>query len=516
MRFILAGTCGLALGVASAFAQNPHAAYPQPGTATVSLGRPVPAASLGRPMSSNTDLQLQPAGYRPDANAGVARPMDTAPLLAPINTVPVSDNQLKPIPLEGGSTAPMPPAANPNAPPAYGATNFGCSSCGSGYAMSDPGVMGMPMMGGSYTGYASRAYASAEFLLWWVPTIKTPLPVALSSTQPYDGVTLPPTTVAIGNSNLITTVRIGGRFGGGFWFDPCHTNGIDASFFFAGPAQTDTLAATSAAFPTLLRPYVVINDPVAGGTPAPAGRPNFADIVAQNGDAGNIRVHTESFMTGADINWRHNLCRSCAGSLDLLLGFRYLHLNETLQITETGAQTVNGVTTTGTLTDTFKTTNNFYGSNLGIIAERQWGPWSIDFYTKFGVGSTMSTVDITGSASFVNPAANFNRGLYAQPSNIGHWNSSHFSVVSETGLNLGFNILPRTRLYVGYSVLYWSNVLRPGDQMDPIIDQTLVPVPPGTPPRFLPLHPSDPHPVVPFKRSDYWAQGLNFGVSFRW
>jgi Putative beta barrel porin-7 (BBP7) len=519
MRFLLAGTVGLALGAGGALAQNPSATWPQPGDSPVSLGRPVPAASLGRPMPAfSTDWQLQQAGFRQDPNASFPRPVESAPLLAPIGS-PVADTAPKPLPAESGksSVAPMPPAVPSTPGSTYGTTAPGCAACGSGYTYGgDPGIMGMPMVGSDFAGYPSRFYASAEFLLWWVPTIRTPLPIALASTQPYDGSTLPPTTVAIGNTDLISNVRIGGKFGGGFWFDPCHTNGIDANFFFIGPAHRDLFTATSAALPTLLRPYVVINEPVTGGTPAPAGRPNFADIVAQNGDTGNVRVHTESFMTGSDINFRHNLCMNCCGSLDLLLGFRYLHLDELLRVTETGAQTNNGVTTTGTLTDSFRTSNNFFGSNIGVIAQRQWGPWSIDFISKFGVGTNMSTVDIAGSVAFVNPTANFNQGLFAQPSNIGHWQNSHFSVVSETGLNLGFNILPRTRLHVGYSILYWSNVLRPGDQMDPIIDQTLVPTPPGTPARFQPLHPSDPHPVVTFKRSDFWAQGLNFGITVRW
>lgn len=372
-------------------------------------------------------------------------------------------------------------------------------------------------MDAGFGGCPSRFYASAEFLLWWVPTIKTPLPVALASTQPFNGGTLPPTTVAIGNTDLIGTTRIGGRFGGGLWLDPCHKNGIDANYFFVGPSSRDLFTATSAALPTLLRPYVVINDPVTGGNPTAGTRPNFADIVAQNGDNGSISVHTDSFMTGADINFRHNWYVNCCGGLiDGLLGARYLHLDESLVVTENGAQTVNGVTTTGTLTDSFRTSNNFFGGQIGLIAQRQWGPWSIDFFTKFGIGSTMSTVDIAGSAAFTNPTATFNQGLFAQPSNIGHWRSSHFSVVSDTGLNLGFNVTPRLRFHIGYSILYWSNVLRPGDQIDPIVDQTLVPVPPGTPAQFQPLHPADPHPVVTFKRSDYWAQGVNFGVTFRW
>ncbi len=392
-----------------------------------------------------------------------------------------------------------------------------CPSCGvPGTAFMGAPVVGM-MADPGLGGYPSRFYTSADFLLWWVPTIKTPLPNALASAQPFTGGALPPSQVAIPSTDLIATMRLGGRIGGGMWLDPCHKNGIDLNYFFVGPATRDFFAATSAAFPTLLRPYVVINQPVAGGIATPPGRPNFADIVAQNGDAGNVTVHTYSFLTGAEANYRRNILANCNTSLDMLLGFRYMNLTESISITENGSQTIPGAgTTTGGLNDSFRTTNNFFGPQWGFVVQKQWGPWSVDWLTKIGVGDNYSVVSIHGSASFTNPTAAFNQGLFTQASNIGDWNTHHFSVLGEMGLNIGYNITPRLRLSVGYSGMYWSNVLRPGDQIDPIVDETLVPKPPGTPASFQPLHPSDPHPVVSFKRSDYYAHGLNFGMTFRW
>jgi hypothetical protein len=542
MRFFLAGTLGVTISATSLFAQSPQASWPQPGyvanpitgNASATLGRPVPAASLGRPrpmapIGQSGDQPLQPAAFRADQPIpSQQRPNEIAPLLAPIATMQDSAPMPKAPDGANSALAPVPSSSTPSFGPVPATPAPGCASCVQGGPPIAPmtGGYGAPFMGApmvgmmadpGFGGYPSRFYTSADFLLWWVPTIKTPLPISLASTQPFTGGALPPSQVAIGNTDLIGTTRVGGRFGFGMWLDPCHKNGIDLNYMFLGPATRDFFAATSAALPTLLRPYVVINDPVAGGVATPPGRPNFADIVAQNGDAGNVAVHTYSFLTGADANYRRNIIGNCNSTFDMLFGFRYMNLTETLSITENGSQTTAGAgTTTGSLNDSFRTTNNFFGYQLGFIVQKQWGPWSADFLTKVGAGDNYSVVTISGAASFNNPTAAFGQGLFAQPSNIGAWNSHHFSILTETGLNIGYNLTPRLKVQLGYSVLYWSNVLRPGDQIDPIIDETLVPKPPGTPAAFLPLHPSDPHPVVPFKRSDFFGHGLNIGLTYRW
>lgn len=66
------------------------------------------------------------------------------------------------------------------------------------------------------------------------------------------------------------------------------------------------------------------------------------------------------------------------------------------------------------------------------------------------------------------------------------------------------------RAYVGYSLLYWSDVVRPGDQIDRGINTTQLPTLGGqgtlTGPR---------RPAFSFQDSDFWAQGINFGVQLR-
>jgi hypothetical protein len=374
-----------------------------------------------------------------------------------------------------------------------------------------------PDFWGGFNDVGNRFYTNFELLMWFVPDINTPLPLAQTSPNPFTiGAPFPAnTTNAIGSTDLISAFRLGGRFGAGLWFDPCHRNGLEANFFFIGPSSRD-LVATANGANSLWRPYIVINQPIAPTPTPPPTRPNFADVVANVGDTGSIRVHTESFLLGTDANYRRRLLESCGHFTDLLLGFRYMHLNESLTINETGTSTPpnSQVPVTASLTDRFETTNNFYGWQFGLLVHKQWGPWSADLTLKCALGPNASIVDISGRNDF---GAIQNVGLFAQSTNIGRWPSTAFSVIPEVGVNLGYMIRPRMRVHIGYNALYWSNVLQPGNQIDPIIDQTLVQFPPGFPvPGFQPLSAADPHPVVPFKRSNYFAHGLNLGLTIRW
>jgi hypothetical protein len=70
-------------------------------------------------------------------------------------------------------------------------------------------------------------------------------------------------------------------------------------------------------------------------------------------------------------------------------------------------------------------------------------------------------------------------------------------------------VTPGFRAYVGYNYLFWSNVLRPGEQIDRTVDLTFVPNAPRVP--F-----GQNRPLPTFKQADLWAQGLQFGLEARW
>ncbi len=76
-------------------------------------------------------------------------------------------------------------------------------------------------------------------------------------------------------------------------------------------------------------------------------------------------------------------------------------------------------------------------------------------------------------------------------------------------MTLGYCLCPQWRVKLGYTFLYWSSVVRPGDQIDRDVNPNLLP-PEATPLTGLQ------RPVFTFVESDLWVNGLNLGLERTW
>ena len=132
---------------------------------------------------------------------------------------------------------------------------------------------------------------------------------------------------------------------------------------------------------------------------------------------------------------------------------------------------------------------------------------------KVALGATEQIVNINGGSTVLVPGAapvSAVGGILAQQSNIGQHYHCTFGVVPEAGLEVGYQITPRIRATLGYTALYWSSVARPGNQ----IDRTVNPALPPTDAMFG-IGGGPARPALPsLRESDFWAQGLNFGLMF--
>jgi hypothetical protein len=79
------------------------------------------------------------------------------------------------------------------------------------------------------------------------------------------------------------------------------------------------------------------------------------------------------------------------------------------------------------------------------------------------------------------------------------------------GINVGYQLTEHLRAFVGYSFLYWTHVARPGDQIDRAVNPTQLPLSTTAPQLTGPARPA---PVL--RDTDFWAQGISFGVEFRY
>jgi hypothetical protein len=349
-----------------------------------------------------------------------------------------------------------------------------------------------------------RFYLTGEYLLWWTKGENTP--VLLSTSSPGDlGILGSPTTrVLFGGGAINAQARSGARFTAGWWLNDEHTLALEAGVFFLG-TQTTNFSASSGQFPVLTRPFFNVN----------SGQP-FSDMVTYPGVAtGSAIIHAPSTLWGFDTNLRSQLFSGCNWEINGLAGFRYLYLGESLNFTENiqGELTAPAPFTNEKIlvSDRFATFNQFYGGQVGLDGRWQLGRWTLGGFTKLGLGSTVQTLDISGLQHFVAPsgtASAYQGGLLALPgANIGRSAHSAFSFVPEVGVNVGYQITPHLRGFVGYNLLYWTNVLRPGDQIDTQLNVSKIPnFPTGSPASSVNL------PAVPFRESSFWAQGVLGGL----
>jgi hypothetical protein len=352
-------------------------------------------------------------------------------------------------------------------------------------------------------------YGSAEYLLWYVNGNRLP-PLLTTSAAADNGFLGAPTTRTVfGGDDFTANQRNGGRFNLGYWFGCGQRWGIDGSYFFLG-SRNDSFTVASNGDPLLARPFLNANT-----------NTQFSQLIAFPGQSsGSFQVIQESSLWGGEMNLRRFLTGSACRRFDTVAGFKYLNLHESLGIREDVNRLANGfpgiVPTVGSaiVTDRFETENQFYGGQIGLLGEMRRGRWYIDGSAKVALGVMRQQLAIDGSQTVTTAAGatTVAGGLLALPgANIGNYTQNKFAVVPEFGMNLGYHVTPNCRLFVGYNFLYASSVLRPGEQIDTTVDVTRIPNFPTQATRL-----STVRPAVPLTTTEFYAQGISFGVQFKW
>ncbi|HZU36673.1 MAG TPA: BBP7 family outer membrane beta-barrel protein [Gemmataceae bacterium] len=309
------------------------------------------------------------------------------------------------------------------------------------------------------------------------------------------------TTVLVGNQNANTGARYGFRIDAGYWCTCEQLLGLEADFFLVG-GTTKTFSFTSTGTPILARPFLDVT----------TGLQSAALVAFPGVSSGSIQVqdHAHDFW-GYDIDLRENMWHGPGYRFDSLFGYRYLRYDEQLTITQ-NTQPTDGVFATGTnvaVVDNFVTHNVFNGADLGMRAEFYNDAWSLGLLAKVGVGVTEHTVNINGSTVTTAPGAApviNGGGLLALSSNIGSKTAYDYSAVPELGVTLGWQVTPNMRLTLGYDVLWWFNVARPGEQINLNVNPGLIEPATSTTPAT---------PTRTGQKDNVWLQALNVGMEFR-
>jgi hypothetical protein len=310
----------------------------------------------------------------------------------------------------------------------------------------------------------------------------------------------PGTSILFGNATVGDDWRPGGRLRAGYWFDPARTMGIEGHFFGLADTSTD-FAASSTGTTLLARPFFNASANVSDSAFVAGGPGNLN---------GQVSVNETSRLLGAGLVFRGELCATCAfGSVSGLIGYRYLHLRDDLRISSASQGLFFGAPFTSAASDEFEAANNFHGLDLGLTGEIRSGPWSVEWLAKAALGVNIADVSINGASTVTvfGATASSAGGLLAQPTNIGNFSNSHFAVVPELALKLGYQITPQWRAFVGYDALYWSDVQRAGGTIDTTVNPTQI--------GGLPLVGAA-RPAPQFATTSFWAQGVTVGATYRY
>ncbi|WP_197452132.1 BBP7 family outer membrane beta-barrel protein [Rosistilla carotiformis] len=385
----------------------------------------------------------------------------------------------------------------------------GCDGCGSGCNSCRRGRGWSPLF---CVGVPSDGWFSAEYLMWWQKGMNLPPLVTTSATTADAGVLGRGTTRTLfgGNDDYVTDSLNGMRFRLGFWLDACHRWGIEAEHFGLD-TERDSFSASGDGSPILARPFFNMEN-----------NANDSELVSfPNVVNGRVSVDVTSSLEGTGVHLRRLWCcstgcaelagcclpRAYTSRIEGLVGWRRLQLSETLGITEN----LDAADGSGSfdINDQFNTRTHFNGFNFGVLYHRQRGPWSLDLAGKFAIGSNRQSVSIAGSTVITTDTVEqYDSGILAGPSNIGQYERNRFAIVPEIGITGGYNWTPNLRFTLGYTFIYWNNVVRPGDQVDLDLN------PSQFPPAIVGANASQ-RPGFQFNETDYWVQGWSIGAEYR-
>jgi hypothetical protein len=336
--------------------------------------------------------------------------------------------------------------------------------------------------------------------LGWFTRGRNAVPLATTS-DPVDEATIgnPSTRILFGNDPIGTNLRNGGRITlsrlmgdglttitGRFWGieDGSQTSFTSAPpqsvigipFFNAALGQEDAFLV---AFPGLTFP-------------------------------GQLRVTAKNDLIGADAWGSRNWFSDGSLSVDILAGYQFTRLDDSLVLnslsTSIDPLAVLPIGTAIGIRDAFRTRNQYHAGTLGVLARSYRGPITLEGLFKVGLGNMNQAVIVNGSTTLTppgGPSSTTPGGILTQASNIGTQTHNHFCYSPEINLNLLYNINNNWRAMVGYSFLYWNQVVLAGNQID----------------RNVNLGQATGGPLVPqprFSRTDFWVQGVSIGGDYRW
>ncbi|HJZ54825.1 MAG TPA: BBP7 family outer membrane beta-barrel protein, partial [Gemmataceae bacterium] len=342
-----------------------------------------------------------------------------------------------------------------------------------------------------------RVWVDLEFLYWATQGVVPPPVVTTGPSTAAPGVAgvigQPTTRPLFGGDRTLNQFRPGFRAEAGYWFDPSAVWGVSGRLYFLGAVSERFLGAGNGTNVVNVPQFVTV-----GGVPTQI--PLYVGFPGQT--IGTVSASTHSNFIGGDLNLRRGLGADRPVRFDLLGGYRFLHLgdNELTSFDVVSATVPAALSPRLVGEDSIRTRNQFHGGQLGFAAYGRHGPFSLELQTTVALGVSVTELDDNRFRVFGGGAAGLPAGLVgfgpaavvgggAVPFAVNQGGQvNFFAVVPEVGVKLGWHPWEHVSVTCGYDFLYWSRVRRAQD---------LAGSPPGG-------------------STDFWVQGINVGLDFRY
>jgi len=348
-----------------------------------------------------------------------------------------------------------------------------------------------------------RAQFSLDYLLMMFRSNRTP---ALVTTGNPNEAALGSfansnTRVVFGNQNTGSGLAQGFKVSGLFYVVDPEVVALEANYFLMEQRSfIHDVTSDPNGNPVLARPFF---DPSTGL--------ESARVIANPGtNSGSAHDSFTTTLQGAEANLSYNVTGNNfndGGNLILLAGARWINLREqyyNYDVSQT-LPVAGGIKST--FSDTFNTSNQFIGGQLGSKVRIRKGRSAFDIIGKLAVGPNFQRINAIGynitTTNLVPPAVVTDRtqGFYVRGTNSGETIRTLFAVAPEMGLNWAFELNDNIKFNVGYTLLLMNNVVRP----DSVINTNLA-TNPGSNGIYQPSREN--------LRGDstFWLQTINIGL----
>lgn len=336
----------------------------------------------------------------------------------------------------------------------------------------------------------SDTWASAEFLMWFTQDREMPSLVTTSDVNTFPTLDEASTVTVFGDD-------INGELSGGFrgdygkWLGD--NVGVGGRFWILSENNDSVSLSGDGTGTSIGRPFFNSNTGAAG----------IEDslLVNLNGVfSGSVAADSSLDIMAAEAYGRLRFSCNKTCRLDFIGGYTHFDIEDELRISST-TETL-ATARTRTYTDIFNAENKFNGGQLGFEMTITRGRWMARSLTKVHLGNMQQSVSIAGVASDQTPpaAATITSGGVLAQGNQGTYERDTFAFAPEANFKLAYKFRPNVLLSVGYSFIYWDNVVLNGDVVDTVIDGTQFNTGIfGNRPEFK------------FDDSSLWVQGLDLG-----